>query len=190
MSQEIEITLFKDLAQIIEQGKQQVVAQVNSVLTLTYWQIGKKINEHILRNQRAEYGERVVANISKELERQYGRSYTLRNVRKMMQFAETFPDFAIVTPLVTQLSWSHFVTLLSLKTEESRLFYAQKAIEERWSKRTLAYQIERKAFERNEIATLQVAGEFADMKLLLSGEYKKPRKNEFEIPHYVPMTND
>lgn len=47
MNQEIEKSLFNDLALIIEQGKQQVVVQVNSVLTITYWHIGKKINDHI-----------------------------------------------------------------------------------------------------------------------------------------------
>lgn len=60
MSQEVERLLFKDLAYIIEQGKLQAVAQVNSVLTLTYWQLGKKINEHILNNQRAAYGKQIV----------------------------------------------------------------------------------------------------------------------------------
>jgi len=173
MSQEVEKKLFKDLAQIIEKGKQQVVAQVNSVLTLTYWHIGKKINDHILKNERAEYGDKVVATVAKELEKQFGRSYTLRNVRRMMQFATIFPKIQIVTPLVTQLSWSHFVILLSLKNNQSRIFYAQKAIEEKWSKRTLSYQISRKAFERNEIATLQITEEFTDV------------QNTFKDPYFL-----
>ncbi len=135
MTQEIEKVLFTDLSNLIEQGKKQVVSQVNSILTITYWHIGKRINDHILKNERAEYGEKVVANISKLLEKQYGRSYTLRNVRRMMQFADLFSDFGIVSPLVTQLSWTNFIILLSIKTNEARMFYAQKAVEEKWSKR-------------------------------------------------------
>jgi len=49
--------LFAELETLIEQSKKQVVSQVNSILTLTYWQIGKKINTHILQNKRAEYGK-------------------------------------------------------------------------------------------------------------------------------------
>lgn len=72
-----------------------------------------------------------------------------------MQFATIFPDREIVSPLVAQLSWTHFIILLSLKSNESRLFYAQKARDGQWSKRELSRQIERKAFERNEIAEVQ-----------------------------------
>ena len=60
MNNKLENTLFDSLAQIIEQGKQQVVAQVNSVLTLTYWHVGKKINEHVLNKERAEYDEKLL----------------------------------------------------------------------------------------------------------------------------------
>jgi len=173
MSQEVEKKLFKDLAQIIEQGKQQVVAQVNSVLTLTYWHIGKKINDHILKNERAEYGDKVVATVAQELEKQFGRSYTLRNVRRMMQFAIIFPEIQIVTSLMTQLSWTHFIELFPLKSNEQRMYYAQKIASEKWSVRATQYQISRKAFERNEIATLQIAEEFADV------------QNTFKDPYFL-----
>lgn len=173
MSQEIEKILFKDLAQIIEQGKKQAATNVNSVLTITYWHIGKKINEHILQNERAEYGKEVVAKVSTQLEHQFGRSYTLRNVRRMMQFAQEFQDFEIVSPLVSQLSWTHFLILSSVKTVDGRMFYAQKTIESTWSKRELQRQIDRKAFERNEISSLQVVEDFVEL------------KNTFKDPYFL-----
>ncbi|WP_317131216.1 MULTISPECIES: DUF1016 N-terminal domain-containing protein [unclassified Polaribacter] len=139
---------------MIEYGKQQVVSRVNSILTITYWQIGKKINDYILKNERAEYGGKVVINLAKDLEKQFGRSYTLRNVRRMIQFAEQFDDLQIVTSLMTQLSWTHFLELFPLKTKESKLFYANKIINEKWSVRQTKFQIKRKAFERKEIASL------------------------------------
>ncbi len=73
----------------------------------------------------------------------------------MMQFAEEFSNIEIVTPLVTQLSWSHFIILFSVKNEDARMFYAQKSIESLWSKRELKRQIERKVYERTEIAGIQ-----------------------------------
>ena len=88
MMAHFEETLFQDLANIIGQGKRRVVAQVNSVLTLTYWQVGKRINEHVLQNNRATYGKEILVSLSKQLENAFGRSYTARNLRRMMQFAE------------------------------------------------------------------------------------------------------
>lgn len=164
MSKEIEKILFTDLAQIIEQGKSQLTKHVNSVLTLTYWHVGKKINEHILKNERAEYGKQIVPTVSLQLEKLYGRSFNEKNLRRMMRFAEVFEDFTIVAPLVRQLSWSHFLMLLPLKSKESRGYYAQNAIEAKWSKRELQHQIERKAYERQEIASLQITDELSDFK--------------------------
>lgn len=151
----LEKILFQDLAQIIEQGKRQVVAQVNSTLTLTYWQVGNRINIELLDNKRAKYGKEVVVEIAKGLSTAYGKSFQEKNLRRMMQFAEVFPSLEIIAPLVRQLSWTHFTILIPIKNEKARLFYAQKAMEESWSKRELIHQIERKAFERNEIAKPQ-----------------------------------
>lgn len=173
MSQEIEKVLFGDLTQIIEQGKQQAVAQVNSVLTLTYWHVGKKINEHILNKERAEYGKEIVSTLSTQLVATFGKSFESKNLYRMMRFADVFSEFPIVAPLVRQLSWSHFLVLIPLKSHESRLFYTQKAIESKWSKRELSRQIECKAFERNEIASLQVSASLADI------------QNNFKDPYFL-----
>jgi len=67
MSMHLDVMLFHDLAHIIEQGKNQLVKQVNSSITLVYWQVGKKINEHILNNQRAEYAKENVSTVSTQL---------------------------------------------------------------------------------------------------------------------------
>lgn len=148
--------LIKDLTTIIEVGKLQAIKQVNHTLNQVYWQVGKRINEDILQNQRAEYGKQIVEGVATELTKQYGRTFVARNLRRMMQFATVFPDWEIVSPVVTQLSWSHFIILLPLKSQEARFFYAYKAVEGQWSKRELARQIERKTFERNEIADSQL----------------------------------
>lgn len=86
--------------------------------------MGKRINEDILQNKRAEYGKQIVSTLSTQLEIKYGRNFTEKNVRRMMQFAEQFPDNGIVVTLSRQLSWSHFLVLIPLKTQEERTYYA------------------------------------------------------------------
>jgi predicted nuclease of restriction endonuclease-like (RecB) superfamily len=152
-----DVNLFKELSQLIEQSQQQVVSQVNSTLTLLFWQVGNCINNEILKNKRADYGKQIVATLSAQLEKSYGRNFTEKNVRRMMQFAEQFADFEIVVPLARQLSWSHFTILIPLKNQEAKVFYAQKAATEQLGKRDLRKQIATKTFERTAIANLQIA---------------------------------
>jgi predicted nuclease of restriction endonuclease-like (RecB) superfamily len=70
----------------------------------------------------------------------------------MMRFAEKFDDFQIVAPLASQLSWSHFIELLPLTSQEARLYYANEAATRHFGKIELRRQISRKAYERREIA--------------------------------------
>lgn len=95
----LEKKLFTELSQIIEQGKSELRRQVNSTITMVYWQVGRRINEDILNSRRAEYGKQIVPAISAYLESEYGRQFTEKNLRRMMQFAEIYPDLSIVAPL-------------------------------------------------------------------------------------------
>ena len=148
--------LFQELSQLIEQSKTQVVSYANSTLTTLFWQVGKRINEHILQNKRADYGKEIVSTLSTQLKLKYGKNFEERNLRRMMQFAEQFPDLAIVGPLARHLSWSHFVELLPLKKSEAKLFYASQSAEQGWGIRELRNKIETKTFERTEIANTQL----------------------------------
>jgi len=164
-------SLLRDLKSLIEQGRRQAVVAVNSALTITYWQVGKRINEEVIQGERAEYGKKVVEQIAETLILEYGKGFEVKNLRRMMKFAGVFPDFEIVAPLVRQLSWSHFLTLIPLKSEEARMFYATQAGEAGWSKRELRHQIDRKVFERSEIADTKLALEEARQ---LGGHFKDP----------------
>ncbi len=148
--------LFGDLSKLIEQSRNQVAMQANSTLTILFWQVGKRINDDILQNQRAEYGKQIVSTVATQLEHLYGRNFTERNVRRMMQFADIFPEMQIVVTLSRQLTWSHFLVLIPLKSEESKQFYAQLAINETLGVRELRKQIANKTFERTEIANIQI----------------------------------
>lgn len=163
--------LLEDLASIIESGKNQLVSQVNSTLTLVYWQIGYKINTHILDNQRAEYGKEVVSQVSTQLVKVYGNSFQEKNLRRMMQFVHVFPDFQIVVTVSRQLSWSHFIALIPIKKTDALNYYIQKILDEKWSIRELRNQIERKAFERKEIAQLQLSDADREIKSSFKDPY-------------------
>ena len=166
----IDDLLVQDLAQIIEQGRKQVAVQVNSTLTLVYWQVGYKINTHILENQRAAYAKQIVSTLAIQLQQRYSNQFQEKNLRRMMQFADVFTDTEIVVTLSRQLSWSHFVCLIPLQKKEAISYYAQKIEEEGWSVRETRRQIERKAFERKEIAQVQAE----DHSEALSTTFKDP----------------
>jgi predicted nuclease of restriction endonuclease-like (RecB) superfamily len=149
--------LFGELSQLIEQSRRVVVTQVNSTLTLLFWNIGRRINEVVLQNKRADYGKQIVVTLSRQLTKKYGRNFEEKNLRRMLQFAEQFPDEKNVVPVARHLSWSHVLMLLPLKNPDAKIFYAKKAIDETLGKRALRKLIETKTFERAGIANTQLS---------------------------------
>jgi predicted nuclease of restriction endonuclease-like (RecB) superfamily len=158
-----EFNLFDELVVLIESSKKRVNRTVNGELNLLFWHIGKRINEEILLNNRAEYGKQVVPIIAEKLTAKYGRNFEQKNLRRMMQFANVIKEYEIVEPVARQLTWSHILLLIPLRKVSAQLFYANRAIEENWSKRELRKQIELKAFERTEIANFQLKSESNDL---------------------------
>jgi predicted nuclease of restriction endonuclease-like (RecB) superfamily len=144
--------LLGDIRTLIEAARQQVSRAVNSTMVALYWHIGKRIREEILGGQRAEYGEQIVQSLSGQLALEYGRGFGRRNLFRMIQFAEYFPEEGIVSALSAQLSWSHFVELLSIENQLKRDFYAEMCRLERWSVRTLRHKIDHLLFERTAVA--------------------------------------
>ena len=116
-------TLFDEISVLIEQSRRAIYAHASSSTVFLFWQIGRRINNEILENKRADYGKKIVSMLSTQLTERYGRSFETRNLRRMMQFAEQFPDYEIVSTPSTQLSWSHFIEILPLKSQEVKMFY-------------------------------------------------------------------
>jgi hypothetical protein len=143
--------LFNEIASIIELSKKTAVSQAKSTVTIMFWQVGRRVNTEILKNKRADYGKHIVAALAEKLSAKYGRNFELRNLRRMLQFAEQFPVKKIVSTLSTQLSWSHFIELLPLQTTDSKLFYAEEAINQGFDVRELRKHIEKKDFERKQM---------------------------------------
>ena len=146
--------IIRDLRNIVVQARGHVASSVNYGMTMMYWHIGERINREVLGNERAQYGKQIVATVSRQLQEDFGaKGFEPRNIRRMMQFAQQFPDLQIVTPLVTKLSWSHFLIVMSIKDELQREFYLTMAASENWSKRMLQKEIDSMLFERTAIST-------------------------------------
>lgn len=152
----IDSGLLSELSTLILKAQNEATVQVNSVLTCLFWQVGQRINQHVLENKRADYGKRILVTLSRELCKDFGRNFEEKNLRRMLQFAEQFEDFQIVVTLSRQLSWSHFLALLPLKSQDSKAYYAQKIIEEGWSVRQTRREIRNKSYERVRIADSQI----------------------------------
>ncbi|MBB1650399.1 YhcG family protein [Delftia sp. UME58] len=144
--------LLGDIRALIEASRQRVASTVNAELTLLFWRIGQRIHTEVLAGQRAEYGEEILPSLAEQLVRDYGRSFADKNLRRMVQFAATYPQEPIVVTLSRQLSWSHFVALLPLKDPLQRDYYAQMASTERWSVRTLRERIDSMLYERTALS--------------------------------------
>lgn len=129
--------LINEIRSLIEQTRSKVAQTVNSALVLMNWHIGKRINDEILQNKRAEYGKEIVSTLSKQLTAEFGGSFDKTNLTRMIKFAEIFPDIEIVVTLSQQLSWSHFLAILPIKDQLKRVFYAEMCRIESWNVRTL-----------------------------------------------------
>lgn len=153
VSTAVPASLIGDLRQIIEQARNRVAFTVNSELTMMYWHIGERINREVLDNQRADYGKQIVAQVARQLQEEYGtKGFDEKNIRRMLQFAQSFPDFQIVAPLARQLSWSHFVEVLPIKDPLAREFYVTLAASERWGRNRLRKEIDGMLYERTAIS--------------------------------------
>ena len=128
-----EEALFTDIARLIDESKSYVAYTANATLTYLYWKIGKRINDDILNNKRAEYGKQIVVSLSRQLVSDYGNNFEDKNIRRMIQFAVAFPEEAIVVSLTRQLSWTHIIALIPLKQPMQREFYAEMCRVERWT---------------------------------------------------------
>ncbi|MCL1861504.1 MAG: PDDEXK nuclease domain-containing protein [Proteobacteria bacterium] len=146
------VPLLADIRALVEAAHQHVAQTANATLTMLYWNIGHRIGVELLRKERAPYGQEIVSTVSRELTLAYGNSFSEKNLRRMMQFAEVYPDEQIVVSLIRQLSWTHFIALIPLQDPLQREFYACMCATERWSVRTLRERIGSMLYERTAIS--------------------------------------
>ena len=109
---------------------------------MTYFEIGKLLNE-----AGGKYGDRIIDEYSKKLVVEVGKKYNKRTLFRMKQFYNVFSDEK-VSPVATQLTWSHYTELLSIKDKDKLMYYISISIDNSLSKRELREKIKSKEYER------------------------------------------
>ena len=145
-------SLIEDIRTLIEETLSAVAVTVNAGLTVMYWQIGKRIQEDVLKSERASYGDEIVSTLSRQLSADYGRGFSEKSLRHMIRFAEAFPDERIVSALMRQLSWTHFLSIIYLPDPLQRDFYVEMCRIEKWSTRSLQKKIGSMLYERTALS--------------------------------------
>lgn len=156
--------------ELLETSRRSAVRAVNSLMTATYWEIGRRIVEiEQGGKERADYyGDEIVDRLSVDLSARFGRGFKRRNLFQMRQFYLSYQNIVQTLSAQSQnivqivsgqfdfrevakhfpLSWSHYVKLLAVKTDEARAFYESEALRGGWSVRGLERQINSLFYER------------------------------------------
>jgi len=165
-----EAALLTDLRELIRSARLRIATVANATTTLLYWHLGRRLLTENLQDARAAYGERILATVSRELTAEFGGGFGYATVNRAVQFAQFFPDPAIVSTLSTQLSWSHFIELLPIKDPLARDFYAEMCRIERWDVRTLRLKIGGMLYQRTALSKKPQAVIAAEIGKLRDGQ--------------------
>ncbi len=126
-------------------AQRKVYSAVNSAMVLAYWEIGEQIYKACGDNDRAEYGKSMLDYLSERLTAEFGRGYTVRNLRAMRQFYLCYP---IRHTVCAELSWSHYRVLMRISDKTARDFYTEECAKSSWSVRQLERQINTMYYQR------------------------------------------
>ena len=171
-----ETQLFQDACQIVEQAQETAYRQVNETLIKRNWLLDLRIQHEVLNDKRAEYGEQVVRNLSKNLTDRYGKGFRLANLYHFIAFYNYHPDLfyalsrkseedienifyavsrksenivnALHAKSPIHLSWTHYRIILQENNKEARDWYEQEAAREMWGTRTLQRNVSSQYYHR------------------------------------------
>ncbi len=138
------ITVVESIKNQIRNAKHKAVLSANKEMLILYWNIGKVINEH------SEWGNKFLRNLSFEINKEFpsSKGFSVRNLQNMSKFYREYPEIEIVQMASAQITWSHNLEILRVKSKEERLWYINKTIENGWSVNVLAHQIDTNLYSR------------------------------------------
>ena len=142
---EKEINLAIKIENIIRESRQTAYRAIDFTMVMAYWNIGKVIVEDELNWERAEYGKKILKNISIRLTKEFGKGFDERGLRRMCQFYKCFEIRAALRP---ELSWTHYRRLINVENEDARIWYMNEAANSMWSTRQLDRQISTLYYDR------------------------------------------
>jgi predicted nuclease of restriction endonuclease-like (RecB) superfamily len=176
--------LLQSIVSLIDGTRQRVAQTVNSELTLLYWNIGKQINEDVLKNGRADYGKTIIPILSKELSNLYGTGFNKRNLQSFIKFNSVYQDVEILHSLRAKLTWTHIREIIYINDDIKREFYTQLCIHEHWSVRTLQDRMGSLLFERTAISKKPEKTILNDLELLKNEKQISPDLT-FRDPYFL-----
>ena len=150
MKIEIKKDIYQEIYDLLHKARQNIISNVNSTMTKTYFLIGKRIvEEEQDGNKRAEYGKNLIKILSEKLTKEFGKGFSETNLEQMRKF---FKVYGIPQTLSEEfqfnLSWSHYLILMRIEDINARNFYEIEAFENNWSLRELKRQVNSSLYER------------------------------------------
>lgn len=189
--------LLKNVVELLEEARRTAARSVNSIMTATYWEVGRRIVELEQNGEKkAEYGKAIIKNLSIDLTAKFGRGFSAANIFQMKKFYISWSSEQILQKASVKLQpseitrlfplpWSHYVRLLWVRNPEARAFYEAEALRGGWSEPQLDRQISSMFYERTALsknkATMMKKGEkpFDNEVLTPEEEIKNPLVLEF-----------
>lgn len=139
-------TILNEIRLIIAEARGRVARSINHELTLAYWLIGRRIvQEEQQGHERADYKSYLLKHLSEALEAEFGAGFSRRQLELMRQFYLQFP---IANALNSQLTWTHYKSLIRLDEGSKREFYIAESAKNAWSVRQMERQINSLLYER------------------------------------------
>lgn len=145
MNELIELSFYNRIKEILATARNKVYATANFAMVEAYWNIGKSIVEKQGGETRAEYGAKLLSELSTRMTSDFGKGFTVANLKNMRQFYLTFPNSYT---LRSELSWSHYRLLMRVENEQARQFYQDECVKSMWSTRQLERQMNTFFYER------------------------------------------
>ena len=138
--------IYSEIKQTLLLSRGQAYNAVNFAMVQAYWHIGRIIVEHEQNGSlRSEYGKGVLQDVSRRLQQEFGKGYSLRNLQQMRRFYVMFPN---ANALRSHLTWTHYRALLRVEDDAARSWYLEECIQSGWSSRQLERQISTLYYER------------------------------------------
>lgn len=126
-------------------AQSRIYSAVNTAMVQAYWEIGEQIYLACGENDRAEYGAGLLKYLSEKLTTEFGKGFTVANLKNMRQFYRAYPNRYT---LCSELSWSHYRVLMRISDEKRREWYTDECAKSSWSVRQLERQINTMFYER------------------------------------------
>ena len=140
---------YEDISKILEEARQKAYVSINSEMVMAYWRIGKRIVEEEQRgNSKADYGAHLIGELSRRLTKEYGKGFTEANVRNFRQFYQIFPENEIRYAVRSELTWTHYRSIMRLDNPDARKYYIAEAANQNWGTRQLDRNISTLYYER------------------------------------------